>query len=150
MLFVPIKKLRQWRQQSKACDQGWTHSLTSIQTGPHAESEHWSRWDSTQASKRTAAPFIHIPSSSTLTIPLLDHLSSEPDSHFDAGCSQNSIGFMQLLSSQVAKMTTQLRPENFSAVLQLYGNVPPSVRSLDVSLTCRRTSGLVTLRKLQN
>ena len=31
-------------------------------------------------------------------------------------------------------MTSQLRPEKFSAVLQLYGNVLPSVRSFDVDL----------------
>ena len=41
---------------------------------------------------------------------------------------------MQLLPSEVAKTTSQLRPENFSAVLQLYGNVLPSVRSFDVEL----------------
>ena len=70
----------------------------------------------------------------TLTIPLLDHLSSELDSRFDAGCSQNLIEFMQLLPSEVAKMTSQLRPENFSAVLKLYGDVLPSVRSFDVEL----------------
>ena len=41
---------------------------------------------------------------------------------------------MQLLPSEVAKMTSQLRPEKFSAVLQLYGNVLPSIRSFDVEL----------------
>ena len=41
---------------------------------------------------------------------------------------------MQLLPSKVAKMTSQLRPEKFSAVLQLYGNVLPSVRTFDVKL----------------
>ena len=70
----------------------------------------------------------------TITIPLLDHLSSELDSRFDAGCSHNLIEFMQLLPSEGAKTTSQLRPENFSAVLQLYGNVLPSVRSFDVEL----------------
>ena len=74
----------------------------------------------------------------TLTIPLLDHLSSELDSRFDAGCSQNFIEFMQLLPSEVAKMTSQLRPENFSAVLKLY---VPSVRSFDVELDLWQNTG---------
>ena len=69
-----------------------------------------------------------------ITIPLLDHLSSELDSRFDAGCSHSLIEFMQLLPSEVANTTSQLRPENFSAVLQLYGNVLSSVRSFDVEL----------------
>ena len=70
----------------------------------------------------------------TLTILLLDHLSSELDSRFDARCSQNVIEFMQLLPSEVVKATSELSQENFCSVLQLYGNVLPSVRSFDVEL----------------
>ena len=69
-----------------------------------------------------------------LTIPLLDHLSTELDTRFDAACSQNLIEFMQLLPSEVAKTTTQIRPENFRSILQLYGTALPSVRSIDVEL----------------
>ena len=68
-----------------------------------------------------------------LTIPILDHLSNELDTRFDAGCSQNLIEFMQL-PSQVIKTTSRLRPENFSSLSQLYGSDLPSVKSLNVEL----------------
>ena len=70
----------------------------------------------------------------TLTIPLLDHLISELDTRFNADCSQNLLELMQLLPSEVAKMTSQLTPENFSSVINLYSDVLPSKRSLDVEL----------------
>ena len=68
-----------------------------------------------------------------LTIPILDHLSNELDTCFDAGCSQNLIKFMEL-PFQVIKTTSRLRPENFSSLLQLYGSDLPSVKSLNVEL----------------
>ena len=69
-----------------------------------------------------------------LTIPILDHLSSELDIRFDADCSQNLIEFMQLLPFEVVKSTSRLRLENFSSLLQLYGGDLPSVKSFDVEL----------------
>ena len=74
-----------------------------------------------------------------LTIPLLDHLSSELDSRFDGSCSQNLIEFMQLLPSEIAGMTSELRPQKFGAVLQIYGDVLPSVKSFDVELDLWQT-----------
>ena len=69
-----------------------------------------------------------------LTIPILDHLNSELDTRFDAGCSQNLLEFMQLLPFEVVKTTSLLRPEKFSSLLQLYGSDLPSVNSFDVEL----------------
>ena len=104
-----------------------SRSIEVIETAPRQAStqQHWQNISSSNISdyyKRT------------LTIPLLDHLSFKLDSCFDAACSRNLIEFMQLLPSEVAKMTSQLRPEKFRAVLQLYGNVLPSVISFDVEL----------------
>ena len=41
---------------------------------------------------------------------------------------------MQLLPFEVAKITSRLRPENFSSLLQLYGSDLPSVKSFDIEL----------------
>ena len=69
-----------------------------------------------------------------LTIPVLDHLSYELDTRFDADGSRNLIEFMQLLPVEVVKTTSHLRPENFSSLIQVYGNELPSVKSIDVEL----------------
>ena len=83
-----------------------------------------------------------------LTIPVLDHLNNELDTRFDANCSQNLIELMKLLPFEVVKTTSQLRPENFSNLLQLYGGDLPCVKSFD--LIFGRTSGWVTLSLLKN
>ena len=41
---------------------------------------------------------------------------------------------MQLLPSEVVKSTSQLKPENFCNLLQLYGSDLPAVKSFDVEL----------------
>ena len=41
---------------------------------------------------------------------------------------------MQLLPVEVVKTTSHLRPENFSSLIQAYGNDLPSVKSIDVEL----------------
>ena len=69
----------------------------------------------------------------TLTIPILDHLSNELDTRFDAGCSQNLTEFMQLLPFQAFKTTSRLRPENFSSHLQLYGSDLPVAEQVEWS-----------------
>ncbi len=69
-----------------------------------------------------------------LTIPVLDHLSSELDTRFDANCSQNLMEFMRLLPFEVVKTTSQLKSENFGSILQFYGGDLPSVRSFDAEL----------------
>ena len=68
-----------------------------------------------------------------LTIPILDHLSSELDIRFDADCSQNLIELLQLLPF-ATKTTSRLRVEKFSNLLQLYGGDLPSVKSFYVEL----------------
>ena len=68
-----------------------------------------------------------------LTIPILDHLSNELDTRFDAGCSQNLTEFMQLLPFQAFKITSRLRPENFSSHLQLYGSDLPVAEQVEWS-----------------
>ena len=69
-----------------------------------------------------------------LTIPILDHLSNELDTHFDADCSQNLVEFMKLLSSEVVKTTSKLRLEDFSNLVQLY--------SSDLPLPCKKSFDL--------
>ena len=46
---------------------------------------------------------------------------------------------MQLLPSEIAGMTSELRPQKFGAVLQIYGDVLPSVKSFDVELDLWQT-----------
>ena len=67
-------------------------------------------------------------------IPLLDHLISELNIHFDAESSQIVIEFMQLLPSEVIKATTHLRSCNFTKVAHLYKDDLPFVNSLDTEL----------------
>ena len=44
----------------------------------------------------------------------MDHLNNELDTHFDAGCSQNLIEFVQLLHVPFEDHLSTIRPENFS------------------------------------
>lgn len=69
-----------------------------------------------------------------LTIPILDHLSNELHTRFDANCTQNLMEFMKLLPSEIVKSTSQLKPESFSNLLQLYGGDLPCGKSFDVEL----------------
>ena len=62
------------------------------------------------------------------------NLSNELDTRFDANGSQNLIEVMQLLPFEATKTTSELRPENFSSLIQLYGSDLPSVKSIDVEL----------------
>ena len=67
-----------------------------------------------------------------ITIPFVDHLSNELDTRFDANCSQNLVEFMKLLPFEVVKATTQLKPETFSNILQLYGADLPCIKTFDL------------------
>ena len=90
---------------------------------------------------------------SNLITPVLNHLSNELDTHFDANGSQNIIKFMQLLQFEVVKTTLQLRPENFSSLIQIYGSDLPSVKSIDVELDLwqnKWTSDLEHAEELNN
>ena len=66
-----------------------------------------------------------------LTIPVLDHLSSELDPCFDANCSQNLTEFMRLLPFEVVRTTSQLKS---GSILQFYGGDLRSVRSFQAEL----------------
>ena len=47
---------------------------------------------------------------------------------------KNLVEFMKLLPFEVVKTTSQLKPENFGNLLQLYGSDLPCVKSFDVEL----------------
>ena len=68
------------------------------------------------------------------TIPILDHLISELSDRFNSGSSNNVVEFMRLLPSEIINTTSQLRSQDFTNLLQLYGDDLPFVKSFDVEL----------------
>ena len=68
------------------------------------------------------------------TIPILDHLISELAVRFNDDSAQYVVEFMRLLPAEVVNKSSQLQPEDFNNLLQLYKEDLPSVRSFDVEL----------------
>ena len=71
-----------------------------------------------------------------ITIPLLDHMISELDDHFDADSSAIVVEFIQLLPAGLYNKSSseRLTACTFPQVLELYQDDLPSSRSLDVEL----------------
>ena len=102
------------------------------------------RVDGEESAPRQAARQQHrqnIPSSSiseyyklNLTIPIIDHLSSELENRFNNDCSKHLIEFTKLLPADVIKSTSQLSPSDFPSLLEVYGSDLPAARSFDVEL----------------
>ncbi len=69
-----------------------------------------------------------------LTIPILDHLINELDTRFDTQSLTNLIEFVKLLPSEVVNATSRLVPDDFSNLLQIYGNDLPCTMSFDSEL----------------
>lgn len=68
----------------------------------------------------------------TLTIQMLDFLTTELNSRFDAAASHNIAEFMHLLPSQQA--TSALQKQQLSHILDVYADDLPCIRSLDAEL----------------
>lgn len=69
-----------------------------------------------------------------LTIPLLDHIILELDSHFDSESSAIVVEFMKLLPSSLYDNSSSVQASDFPRLLALYEDDLPPPRCLDVEL----------------